>query len=183
MTMAWFPYWRSAFVSFCPRRGASLQFLTCVGLLVFTHCICSTLDSHRSFRTHFSQPALPFISCSPSPIWARAGHCQSFCTTGGVTTGLPAVCPALGQLQRMSFVINISSCYSSQQLAWQSWLPLRSSVFSYLPCHPILLAPLQHLAFPPAYLAPLVLSWLHFPSTGSNQATAHFTSASAFSSM
>lgn len=115
-------------------------------------CVCSTLDSHESFRTNLSQPALLFISYSPLHIWAGVCYCQSFCTTGRAP-GLATVCPPLGQVQRMSFVINLFPCYSSQQLAWQHQLPLRSSIFLYLPCHPILLAPLQRLPSSPAYLA------------------------------
>jgi len=81
------------------------------------------------------------------------------CTTGGAPA-LATVCPVLGQLQRMPFVINLSPCYSSHQLAWQRGLVLSSSVFLYLPCHLILLAPLN--TYPPPQLiwpTPLSQRW------------------------
>lgn len=139
-----------------PRTEASLQCLTRVGLLVFTH----KQDTMRMF--HISGPQIlqdSFITASSALRFLLSLTHLSLSvlmpklfTTGGAP-GLATVCPPRGQLQRMSLVINVSLCYSLQPIAWQRRLQCRSSVFLYLLCHPIFLAPLQHLPSSPAYLA------------------------------
>lgn len=112
------------------------------------HCVCSPLECYESFRTHLSWPDLLFCFSSLLSLThlTQSVLFPELCTTGG---------PLLGNWMSISRPTSKGAiCYeclyhSSQQLACQHWLPLRSSVFLYLPCHTILLAPFQPIASSP----------------------------------
>lgn len=123
-----------------------------------------------------------FLLCSPSPIWLRVCYFQSSALREDPywATG----CPSLGLLQRVPFVMNVSiTPHNSLPASIDS----HSDQVSFCTCHVILscwlLSSPQPPPHEPSLSARLGLSQLHSPSTGSNRAAAHFTSAAAFSSM
>lgn len=185
--MACFPCCHSPLVSSSsPITEASLQFPTCIGLLVFTRKQGALRMFHirrpRILQDSFitASSALHFMPSLTHLSWSvllpKLLHCRRSPRFGNcLSTARPTLKDAI--------------CYSPVSLLLIATARLAAPTPAQIKC---LLVPAMSsylVGFSPTpTLLPslsgrLGLSQLRFPRDGSHQATAHFTSATAFSSM